>query len=70
LPLDSVIFRFMMLYMTAKLQPKILPAFSIRWDEEESKVITALRKKLGVRAIAELIRMALKALAEKNGIEV
>jgi hypothetical protein len=58
-----------MLYMTAKPSAKILPAFSIRWDEEESKVITALRKKLGVRAIAELVRMAIKALAEKNGIE-
>jgi hypothetical protein len=59
-----------MLYMTAKPSAKILPAFSIRWDESESRMITAIRKKLGVKAIAEIIRMALVALAEKNGIEV
>jgi hypothetical protein len=59
-----------MLHMTTKSHPKVLPGFSIRWDEEESRVLIALRRKTGVKAIAELIRMALKALAEKNGIEV
>lgn len=59
-----------MLYMTAKSQPKVLPGFSIRWDESESEMITKLRKKTGVKAIAELVRMGIRALAEKNGIEV
>jgi hypothetical protein len=59
-----------MLYMTVKLQAKVLPGFSIRWDEAESEILIKLRKKTGVKAIAELIRMAIKALAEKNGIEV
>jgi hypothetical protein len=59
-----------MLYMVAKPQMKVQPAFSIRWDESESELITKLRKKLGVKAISELVRMAMKALAEKNGIEV
>ena len=45
-----------------------LPPFSIRWNEDESKMIRKLRKKIGVNAISELVRMALKALADKNGI--
>jgi hypothetical protein len=59
-----------MLYMVAKPQVKVLPSFSIRWDESESELIIKLRKKLGVKAISELVRMGIKALAEKNGIEV
>jgi hypothetical protein len=59
-----------MLFMTAKAFPKVLPAFSIRWDESESKMILELRRKTGVKAIAEIVRMAVKALAEQNGIEV
>jgi len=57
-----------MLCMVAKPETKLEPAFSIRWDESESELLRKLRKKTGVKAVTELIRMSLMALAEKNGI--
>jgi hypothetical protein len=51
-------------------KPKTLPPASIRWDESESRLILALQDKLHVKAISELIRMGLKALADKEGVTV
>jgi hypothetical protein len=40
----------------------------IRFTDQDRKVVTALRDKLGVKNISDLIRMALRALATKEGV--
>lgn len=53
-------------YMTSKTNPQ----GTIRWNAEDRKLITALRKKLGVQSISDLMRQALRALAAKEGVTV
>jgi Arc/MetJ-type ribon-helix-helix transcriptional regulator len=41
---------------------------SVRFGEEDRKVIKALRKKLGIKNVSDLLRQALRALAAKEGV--
>jgi hypothetical protein len=47
-----------------------LPTGKIRFTEEDFRIVARLRKKTGTKAISEILRQGLRALAEKNGIEV
>jgi hypothetical protein len=40
----------------------------VRFSPEDRKILVALRKKLGVQSVSEILRMALRALATKEGV--
>jgi hypothetical protein len=41
---------------------------TIRWSDADYKLIKALKAKLGILSAAELIRLALRTLAQKEGV--
>lgn len=40
----------------------------VRFSPEDERIANALQKKLGIKALSELVRMALRTLATKEGI--
>ncbi len=42
---------------------------SLRWRPEDWALIEALRQRTGVASVSELARMALRALAAKEGLQ-
>lgn len=49
-------------------KPAMPPTSSIRFRAEDWAVIEALQKKTGVSSVTELVRLALRALAAKEGM--
>ena len=43
-------------------------ATAIRFTDEDVALVAALRQKLGVISTTEVVRMALRALAERQGV--
>jgi len=41
---------------------------AVRFSSEDRKLIEALRKKTGIQAVSELLRLGLRALATKEGV--
>jgi hypothetical protein len=44
------------------------PTVGVRFSTEDYRLAAALQKKLGVKALSEVVRMALRALATKEGV--
>lgn len=44
------------------------PTVGVRFTVEDEKLATALQKKLGLNAFAEVVRLALRKLAATEGI--
>lgn len=42
---------------------------SIRWNEDDWRLIAGLQKKTGIRSVAELVRKALRDCAQKEGLK-
>ena len=43
---------------------------SIRWNAQDERYFEALKAKTGVSSASEILRMGLRALAEKLGVKV
>lgn len=55
-----------------KVTPPALPGVgssNIRWRPEDQELIAALQKKTGIGSMTDLARLALRALAQKEGIQ-
>jgi len=46
---------------------KSVPQHTVRWNEPDLKLMSALHKKLGVD-FSQIIRLAIRALATKEGV--
>jgi len=61
---DTVLQYGILLRMVPK---KSVPQHTVRWNEPDLKLMTALHKKLGVD-FSQIIRLAIRALATKEGV--
>lgn len=52
----------------APKKKNLIPPSTIRWTESDSDLIVVLREKTGLKAMSELLRQALRALAAKEGV--
>lgn len=43
---------------------------SMRFEKKDAALVDALREKTGIKATSEVIRMALRALAQQQGVSV
>jgi hypothetical protein len=52
------------------VRQKKATASGVRFTADDQKLLEALQKKTGINAVSEVLRMALRALAEKQGVSV
>jgi hypothetical protein len=59
----------MLLHMVAQKRTRTnTPTIGFRFTPEDRKLISALKEKLGVQSVSDLVRQGLRALAKKEGV--
>jgi len=53
--------------MTTKKKAPIAPT-TVRWTDSDSELLALLQEKTGIVSMSDLVRQAIRALAQKEGV--